>query len=361
MKRLLLTAISAAAIASAPALAQQAPALDGNNTSIISQRGNGNTADVNQAVGGTTNNQGYSSIEQLRGASGNVNNASATVRQSQGSYVMGGNDYANASVIEQRRNGAVAFVNQVHDYASSTQNSSTIRQLSANADASVRQRGDGNTATIVQRLASVTPTGAIRQNGVGNTARIIQESDGGSVVINQGTWAGPNQIVSPDSWDNDADVFSAGFNPLIRVNQFGSLNTADVSESGVDGIVRIDTDGVRNRADAFQGGVDNRIDIDQLDTGFRNTSDIMQEASSEDSLAKVEQSGYRARATITQRGGLENDALVTQSGLGATNTDILSTVLQDGSSNIATVDQFADSALSDVSQMGMMHVATISQ
>jgi len=361
MKRLLLTAISAAAIASAPALAQQAPALDGNNTSIISQRGNGNTADVNQAVGGTTNSQGYSSIEQLRGASGNVNNASATVRQSQGSYVMGGNDYANASVIEQRRNGAVAFVNQVHDYASSTQNSSTIRQLSANADASVRQRGDGNTATITQRAVSVAPTGRINQNGLGNTAKILQDSNGGSVVINQGTWAGPGQVASPDSWDNNANVDSAGLDPLVRVNQFGSLNRAVVSEDGIDGIVRIDTDGVLNRANAIQLGEDNRVDIDQLNTGFRNTVDITQEASLTDGLAKVEQSGYRASATITQKGGLGNDTLVMQSGLGATNTDIQSTVLQDGSSNIATVDQFADSALSDVSQIGMMHVATISQ
>jgi hypothetical protein len=361
MKRLFLSAVSFVAIAAAPAMAQQAPALDGNNTSIINQRGNGNMADVNQAVGATTNNEGYSSIEQLRGAAASVNNARATVRQSQGSLRMANGQYANSSVIEQRRDNDVAFVNQIHDYATSVQNTSTIRQLADDATASVRQRGDGNIASITQRFASVSAVGRIEQNGEGNDATITEENNGGSVVIKQGTWVGPAAVGTSDSWDNRATVVSSGFDPLIRVNQFGSLNNARVIEDGIDGTVRVDTDGVLNRVNVNQMGTDNVVDVDQLDTGFRNNVEITQEASAEDSLAKVEQSGYRAKAEITQQGGSLNSALVSQSGFGVAAQDILSTVLQDGASNSATVDQFADSALSGISQMGTMLTATVSQ
>lgn len=361
MKRFFLSAVSYVAIAAAPAMAQQAPALDGNNTSIINQRGSGNTADVNQAVGGTTNNAGYSSIEQLRGVAASANNSTATVRQSQGSLRMANGQYANSSVIEQRRDNDVAFVNQIHDYATSVENSSTIRQLSDDATASVRQRGDGNTATITQRFGSVSAIGRIEQNGEGNDATITEVNNGGSVVIRQGTWVGPAAVGIPDSFDNRATVVSAGFDPFIRVNQFGSLNNARIDEDGIDGTVRVDTDGVLNRVNVNQMGTDNAVDVDQLDIGFRNNVEINQEASAQDSLAKVEQSGYQAQAEITQQGGSLNRAFVSQSGLGAGPGDILSTVLQDGASNSATVDQFADSALSGISQMGSMLTATVSQ
>lgn len=357
MKKLLILAASAMALSAAPAIAQVFPSPGTDNSAKITQEGNNNQATIDQAVGGIINGQGLAEIIQSR------NNARATITQTTATSPAT-SGFANEALIDQRRNGALATVNQIHDYATGFGNSATVVQIAANAEGVIRQRGDRNNATLRQLNGSSLPVGAIQQNGINNRAIVRQGGASGYVDVVQGNYvAGPG--VSPETIAARTTIDNLGDNSSIFVTQIGQGSQATVYEDGQSGLVNISMYGDFNTADVEQYSTNGVVAISTYGGSFFNTASVLQEVSDFGSSALIDQRGSFAVADVAQRdsGGLggNNVAEVDQSGAGLGVNSILSTIDQNGGFNAAYVDQASAYAQSSVVQMGTGHTSMINQ
>lgn len=356
MKKLLLIS-AAATVICLPAAAQgfESPSFD--NSASITQIGTANDASVNQAVGGLINGQGSAEVIQ------NGDDNEATVRQRSFTSPVSG-AFDNRAKIDQRRDNGTATINQIHDYAASDTNEARILQVSDGAKAIARQRGDSNFINIRQLNASVAPDARVEQNGENNRATVRQRSDGGRVRIFQGDFEA-SAGASPQTFDSRATVRSDGINPFIRVDQYSVGHRTTVDEDGVNGRVRVFSDGYFNTQTVEQYSTDGLVEISTFTDSFDNVANVVQEGSDVGSEAFVTQEGEASDSQITQKddfgGGGYNTASVSQTGLGFSLGDLSSTILQDGGDNSATVSQAADYAQSVINQIGISHVANVSQ
>lgn len=355
MNRYLILAASMSVLGFASAHAQtfQSPTFD--NSASITQTGNTNDAAIDQAVGAIINGQGSAEIIQ----NGNRNDALITQTNAVGLFPAG---FANTALIDQRRARGDASIDQIHDYFLNRFNDALIVQITPDATASIRQRGDSNTGTIRQFNTSSDPTANIQQNGRINTAIVRQRGTGGQVDVVQGTYqSGPG--ASPQTFTSRVTVDNDGENADILVSQIGFNHNAVIFEDGLNGVINVAMDGAFNRVDVDQRSENGLVEI--TSTGARNVANVIQAASDDGSIARVTQSGNYAESAIEQLdsvfSGGGNLAEVDQSGFGSSTGDIYSSILQNGATNTALVDQASTYAQSGISQTGTGHLANIAQ
>lgn len=359
MRKILILAVSMAAMSAAPAVAQVFPSQTTDNSARITQTGNLNSATIDQAVGGIINGQGRAEIIQ------NTSRATALITQTSATSPRSGG-FANTALIDQRRQRTTATVEQIHDYVGSgaAGNNATIVQIAADAQAAILQRGDRNTGTIRQQNGSVAPTASLQQNGVFNRGVIRQEGVNGFVSVSQGNYV-PGVGASPITSNARATIDNNGLNSSIYVTQIGFGSEATVMEDGANGLIDIKQFGSLNIANVNQFSTDGTVMIETGSLSQVNTVDVLQEVSDVGSSARVEQTGYYGRTGITQRDTLGlgggNEVEVTQSGLGTGVDSLLSLVVQDGAANSAMVAQSSAFAQSSVVQTGVGHTSQISQ
>lgn len=355
MTRHLILAASMSVLGFASAHAQEFPSTSFDNSASITQTGNLNEAEIDQAVGGIINGQGRAEIIQTSVR----NDASITQTSATSPF---GTGFANTALIDQRRARGDASIDQIHDYLVSRNNAATILQVAPDATASIQQRGDRNTGTIRQLLGAVAPVANIDQNGRTNTAVVEQRGSNGVVEVVQGTFqAGPG--ASGETFSSRVDIDNDGANAGIFVSQIGFNHNARVIEDGVNGLITITMEGASNAATVTQQSRDGLVEI--ATTGSANIAEVTQAASDEGSIARVIQSGNFAVSEIEQlddvTGGGLNIAEVNQTGLATGAGNVLSSILQNGGTNMAFVDQASAYAQSDIVQTGTGHLANVAQ
>lgn len=361
MKKLLASAVAVAAIA-APAMAQGMPGFvpaEYENSAMIEQIGAANSAIVNQVFNGPINGASLATVLQ----NGDAN--ALTVMQRSGISEVG-TGFDNEADIAQSADRADTIVRQIHDYSQTQSNRVVLRQRTDDARARLFQRGDRNFIRLRQLNPSFEANAIIHQNGYRNTARVDQTGISGRTRIFQGEFGGGAVSTAPQANESTVDVVTSGTNAEIYVEQFGFGHTGNVNESGVDGQVTIETDGYFNDASVIQAGMSGTAYIQQLGTSFSNLAAIEQTAFDVDSSATITQSGWYAESSILQtlddgHSGGNNTATSIQSGLGANDGDIYSSIVQDGSSNSAIVNQASSVGSSMVTQTGGSHSANVSQ
>lgn len=357
MKKLLILAASASVLGFASAHAQVFPSTTFDNSAKITQTGNQNDAEIDQAVGGVLNGQGNAEIIQ------NGNRNEASIKQSTATSAVPGR-FDNTALVDQRRLRGDATVEQIHDYATTRPNDALIVQITNDATASIEQRGDRNSGTIRQFNTAVAPTATIDQNGRINTAIVRQRGANGQVEVLQGTFvAGIGG--SPQTFSSRVEVDNDGSNADIFVSQIGFNHNAFVFENGVNGVINVSMDGAANTATVTQESHNGLVEITSTGTSFSNLANVTQGASDDGSIARVSQSGSYGDSDIEQMdlvaGGGANLAEVDQSGVGTGAGSLLSTILQNGGSNTALVNQASAYAQSDIVQTGVGHLANVSQ
>ena len=355
MKRYLVLAASMSVLGFASAHAQTFPSTSFDNSARITQTGNQNEAEIDQAADGIINGQGRAEIIQT----GNRNDASITQTSATSPF---GASFANTALIDQRRARGDASIDQIHDYIVTRNNNALIVQAAPDATASIQQRGDRNNATIRQLAGSVVPVANIDQNGRTNTAIVEQRGSNGEVEVIQGTFeAGPGS--SPETFNSRVDIDNDGANASIFVSQIGFNHNARVIEDGANGVITITMEGSSNAATVTQESRDGLVEIEA--TGSANIAEVIQASSDEGSIARVIQSGNFAISEIEQldnvTGGGLNIAEVNQTGLATGSGNIMSSILQNGGANEAFVDQASAYAQSGIVQIGTGHLASVAQ
>ena len=355
MTRHLILAASMSVLGFASAHAQEFPSTSFDNSARITQTGNLNEAEIDQAVGGIINGQGRAEIIQISVR----NDASITQTSATSPF---GEGFANTALIDQRRARGDASIDQIHDYLVTRNNAATILQVAPDATASIQQRGDRNTGTIRQLFGAQAPVANIDQNGRTNTAVVEQRGSNSVVEVVQGTFqAGPG--ASGETFGSRVDIDNDGANAGIFVSQIGFNHDARVIEDGVNGLITITMEGASNAATVTQQSRDGLVEI--ATTGSANIAEVTQAASDEGSIARVIQSGNFAVSEIEQlddvTGGGLNIAEVNQTGLATGAGNVLSSILQNGGTNMAFVDQASAYAQSDIVQTGTGHLANVAQ
>ncbi len=362
MKKLLVSAVSIAALA-APAMAQEFVPAEYENSAMIEQIGTANSAIIDQTWGNLLNGQSLARVTQTgNGNSADVKQMTVSpdftsdlnrTRLTQGSNSGGPGGDNNEAVIR-----------QIHKYGPGARNDALVRQVTDNGNVRVRQSGSGNETTLTQRRNSVEAFARIDQNGWDNVAEVDQRSDNGRVVVNQGTFSGPNNIGSPDAMFSRVFVDSRGVNSVVRIDQFGFGNEADVYETGTDGKVDVFSDGDFNMAAVYQDGTLQTANISQVAGGATggNFASITQAVSDEGSTAIISQEGLFSESLITQsdlngEGGFST-ATSTQT---SDASNAYSLIEQDGTDHSATVTQASAYATSNVSQFGISQTANVTQ
>lgn len=334
MKKLLLAGISALAITSASAFAQ-------DNSSSVNQTGTGAIATVtqdgandvstiDQSSGGTvtvhqTGVQGSTSTVTT-GADDRPPESTVTVTQSDTGTSTAGTSQANVSTVVQDNvngfglsgTGSTVNVTQVHNAAGTGQNSSYVQQgrNAVSGQVTVNQTG-GENISYYSSTTSTDNDAVINQTGIGNNSVVLQDFQGGSALatVTQNNAGGP---VNSAYIDQVSDGFAAtpaefAYGAEAHINQDGSGNSSSIVQSGFSTTVAAgnyaenDQNGDGHSSSIMQGGIDN--------------------------FASVTQSGLGNWSSVDQ-GGNANSAVVTQS----SNANV-STVSQGGSNNAATVTQ----------------------
>lgn len=334
MKKLLLAGISALAITSASAFAQ-------DNSSSVNQTGDGAVAtvtqdgandrsSVSQSGGGTvtihqTGVQGSTSTVTTS-ADDRPPESTVTVTQSDTGGSTAGTGQANVSTVVQDNvngfgltgTGSTVDVTQVHNAAGTGQNSSYVQQgrNAVSGQVTVNQNG-GENISYYSSTTSTDNDALINQTGVGNNSVVLQDFQGGAALatVTQNNAGGP---VNSAYVDQVSDGFAAtpaefAYGAEAHINQDGSGNSSSIVQSGFSTTV----------------AAGNYAENDQ--TGDGHSSSILQ-------------------------GGIDNFASVTQSGLGN-----WSSVDQAGSANSAIVNQSSNANVSTVSQGGNNNAATVTQ
>ncbi len=357
MKKYLVLAASMSVLGMASAHAQVFPSPTFDNSATVTQTGNSNSAEIDQAVGGVVNGQGSADIVQT----GDDNRA--VITQTNATDPLAGR-FDNRAQIDQLADRGDATINQIHDYLASRPNVATIVQATSDAQAGIQQRGDRNTATIRQTATAEVPIANIDQNGRFNTATVRQRGDNSTVEVLQGTFSDVPGT-SPETFTSSVEVDSNGLNANVYISQIGFDQVATVTEDGVNGSVNIQMDGASNDAMVTQSSTDGSVEIVSTGTSFSNLITVNQEATDVGSSTSVTQSGSLAEASITQldalSGGGENVAVVDQTGTGASAGSIFSSILQDGGANTALVSQASALADSTIVQAGRGHTSIVSQ
>lgn len=241
-----------------------------------------------------------------------------------------------------------------------TINSGSLSSANGINKEATTQTGPGNTASTVQTNANnesiinqTSQTGGhfadTDQSGRKNYSRVTQELGEGGVVNTLQTGKRNNSVVDQyGSVDNGADVFQQGDDnaSYIRqggpggaadrngawVNQLGSNNESYIGQThGDDNTAYVDQNGIDGTSFIIQRGSTNEAHLFQDITANNNESYILQ-----DNRGYTFGGGHYA--SVTQSGGADNVATVTQ--LGQAQATAHSTVNQNGTGNQVSVLQY---------------------
>ena len=326
MRKLLLTTASVLALGLGSAHAANESTVDQNG-------GPGNTVNVDQ----TTATNGTSDIFQDGSA------LNADVMQSDS----GTGDNAD---VDQFGDDGVASVTQINNGASA--NTATILQASTAAysptSATISQEGDGNVSTIEQGITNAfdgsDPATANRSGQVASSTQIGTNND--SLIDQKGNLGEAN--VFQDGTNNKSTVTQGGFdNQVASVSQTGSDHVSEVSQSANFGFASVTQTGTANSSSVTQSGRanDSEAYVTQGSTGNDSTviqTSIFTGPGSANQVANVTQTTNDNVSLIEQDGGpnpgsgpFGNTATVNQT----VTSNSMSTVMQSGAGNTATVNQ----------------------
>ncbi|MBF9223265.1 hypothetical protein [Hymenobacter ruricola] len=274
-----------------------------NNDSYVQQIGDGQMANVSQTGTGRNTadiDQSPSLLNNV--ASANGGNYASQVQKSTGSTASGDQNQAN---IRQHGGGSTATQDQ-----EGIRNIAVIQQgnksgnlgagvLSGNDFASQKQKGNDNTAKILQNTTrGISNNSATQdQNGNGNNALASQEYQDNTSVQKQGG------INGTTGNNNQASVIQKGLGQYANQNQEGNSNLATINQSTV--------------LSAYNQGI-------QLQRGNSNQAAIQQSTSN--NFTSQSQIGNNNFAETVQSGNLLRDAAY-------------NVITQQGNNNMATVHQ----------------------
>lgn len=361
MKKILLLSVGALALA-APAIAsEEYYSSTFDNSAVIDQKGGMNTAIIDQRVDETLNGHNAASITQ----DGNEN--MAEVRQlSLTNHVSA--DFDTEATVEQLGDSGYVDIYQIHDYGSAAGLKADVLQFGESASAVVEMRGDANTVIVKQTGGAVEAGAVIRQNGLNNIIDVAQDGSGSLITVDQGHFSDSSDGGSADSSSSAAvmskvSVVSSGVDSMLDIYQIGDEQLADIMESGSDNTMSVNMYGDLNTVFIDQHGSGGVIETKQYEV--LNWIEIEQDITAKDDFVTVTQEGtglesYTFQADMAGLGGL-NEVSVYQTGYAANYGDVVSTIYQDGTLNIAMVDQHSDFALSTIMQSGAGHLAQVSQ
>ena len=251
----------------------------------------------------------------------------------------------------------------------------------AQNDATVDQNGTGNDASIDQEYQTANGVTAINEavvNQTGNQNDVALLNQYGAGNLYDVEQIGDGNLVKqfPEQGKHGPST-----NGIIDINQNGSDNVVhDADQSGQSNQAYITQEGVNNFVDIegqrSNGAAGNSIDILQTDDGGHavgtgtgtgayqdgvgNTMDIDQNGWGQSAGTQSVQSG----GVPSQEGGQGlvqlgdgNELIIDQDGT----SNVVRSVLQDGSSNMADIMQSSSGNTAAVSQVGTSNSATITQ
>lgn len=346
------------------ALATQAQ----NNTSVVSQTGNTQSATAVQA--GSYNE---STILQQTGISltPNVGNIASTSQTANGSA-----SQSNQAFIKQL-DGSFYNTGSIKQQGGSG-NSSTIEQIgNASFGSGGTGAGEGNRASISQ-TGSGNQNVLIRQNTVlslggsqSNTATISQVGNdmdagapapGGTVIEQNNLSIGNSASINQGVINGNATANTA----TIRQNTNSQRNTAAISQeqSGNSALLLQRDISADNKATIMQLGMMGTAVMTQANQSTNNQSTLTQQATSNGSFGTIDQStqSYYNRATLEQA-GTTDAALISQSNESA-NNDALIKQGVGGTGNLAAITQinaYAGASAGASTALGAANSATITQ
>ena len=360
---------------------------DGNNASIgQSNKSSSNTADVVQGrstyFGGPNSFNATATVEQNGSASASSYGNAATVRQMgvnsgavatirqngiTDAYGNDGNSMLNKGSITQTQNGNVGTIDQNN---SSVSNEATISQSGLNGAATVSQSNNAtdNVATLKQISGSGLKVdvqqsyGANRNttttNQYGTNSEISVEqvaSSDNKATINQGA-------ASTTSANNKARVYQKDGSQQgeITINQnqtnSGSGNYAQVEQAYPSGTSTL------NKATLGQEGSRNTTRLSQTGTG--NHMAMLSQTGNNNLVQGPGTSLYETGPMAVQKGD-GNQMTVSQTSPAGSNTAIFNTanLSQDGMANTINLSQTANtvSNISTIMQVGTSNMATVTQ
>ncbi|MEP3420363.1 MAG: hypothetical protein ABJN35_01390 [Erythrobacter sp.] len=332
------------------------------SSSIVSQSGDNNGAEVEQVGDNTStieqvNNVpavlGQRAIVFQRGLDGNV---ADIVQDAAGSN--------SASAIQSGQN-SFATISQI---GSSINSSAVIGQgpLTDSNVGIVTQTGDPVTASTLGNVASIAQSAGADGNGSNNFAEILQGDTTRAAFPGTVTGGFGNQTNAVQAGDNNfLETVQGGANFFAFISQLGSANihsSAQGDLGGSSGFLTLFQEGARNTSFVGQSSTSSQATINQV--GEDNQSGVDQglvgltATGGDRNFASVNQTGNNNESNILQNSNLaggDNLSIVTQ-----INDDNLSVITQDGSSSLATVSQ-ADGSASFVTQGGTNNTATVIQ
>lgn len=388
-KRYLLAA-SIAALATAPAIAQ-------DNRSTVTQNGDSAEATVLQRGANdrstiTQNSGGSVRVEQLgrtgststvtTGADDRPPESTVLVQQTDNGTSGLAAGQANVSTVIQDNvngfgasgTGSTVKVYQSHSFANAPQNRSYVEQGRNAVSGQVEVFQGGAAHVSDYRSTTSTDNDAnISQRGFGNNSLVEQDfqNAGALAVVDQiGFGAGGNQVI--------VQQISRGFAPPNPTGNgtFGTGATATARQTGADNYAAIyqtttadfpALNPTESEATSEQNGSDNDSRIGQFNSnGFADVDQV-----GTGNIQLLNQFGTDAQARISQTGNGNNSdiaqfgddafASVTQNGAGNRSTIDQGTSANGGSMNSATVSQTGNGNVSNITQMGNGNTATVSQ
>jgi hypothetical protein len=211
--------------------------------------------------------------------------------------------------------------------------------------------GVGSRATIEQ-LRSSDAQVSIRQFGDRQTATVRQVPvDGGHVTVTQDGGPGNTTTIEQNALSATANVLQFGSNNEALITQNGMVLRADVNQKGTGNSVTVTTAGsFTQTVSADQRGANNRAEIG-LNGPDSNVANLVQYGT--DNLATIR--GFGAQASISQDGA-GNTGDISLNGEGSQGT-----IQQRGTANRAYIISVGDNNLATIRQGGQNNLARIDQ
>ncbi|MBO0939501.1 hypothetical protein J2I47_23325 [Fibrella sp. HMF5335] len=358
MKRTILTGLALVAFAAT---------LQAQNTSTVSQNGNGQSNAITQ-----TGSNNESIVRQLTGTgspanTGNVatvtQNATSTLPTKNQAFIdqINGADYNQAIISQTVGSGNRATIEQKGGNGFRSGGTSLYVPGSpvptAGNYATITETGAGNNQTSIQQNAgALGGSGAnyanIRQIGNANLGTAIEQSNKSmgnqASIVQGGSAGGATGNTAVVLQNNDSQ------NNLARVAQEGANKNADVQQAFIssNNVIQVDQLGANGFATVYQtdNADHNQATVSQVSTSNGGSSaTIYQTNVSAYNIASVEQQGTTDAALINQSEQSKNNtAAITQGATGNNNVGVITqtyaydgagSTMTTGSGSTATINQ----------------------
>jgi hypothetical protein len=285
-------------------------------TAIITQTGNDNDAGDPATQRGGIHQIGVGGSAEIHQL-GNANSAGIVQEATSG-----GPESSPIALIKQTGNGNHA--------GGSAGESGGIHQIGANARAEIDQLGNANTATIVQGRETLISTAKTEQEGERNTAAISQEN----VFLTEG-------LIHQSGADNVANLVQHTTDVSFHGLQTGVGNFLAASQFQT----------AHGPTNVTQTGAFNSVSLEQDDVFFALET-IIEQTGNMNAISSIVQDDS---TDAIRQVGTGNTAKTVQKDFGASH------IVQQGSNNLAMVNQELGANESQIWQLGNGNSATVKQ